>query len=345
MRKLDPAERVHLESVFKESKDPHERDRIRVIMALDNGYSPIEIADILRMSERTVYGYLKAYEEEDRITHEPHLGKPCKLSAEQEKELKDYLTKVTYKSAKYVCVYVLNKYYIQYTIAGMTDWLLRNGFVYKKPKKIPKQLDPEKQEAFTRKYHELKEHLKEGELILFMDATHPEYQSQSSYGWILKGEVKTLTTTTKQERVHFLGAIELNEMQVIAQEYETVNADSTVDFLKRLEETIPATKIHLICDNASSNRCKKVQEYVKNSKRIEIHYLPPYSPNLNPIERLWKVMREQVTYNQVYKQFNDFSSAMRGFFYEEVNRLKQLLRRRINDNFQKIRINPLQTSI
>jgi transposase len=345
MRKLDPEERIRLESVLRETKDPYDRDRIRVIIALDNGYPPSKIADILRISERTVYGYLKAYEEEGRTAHEPHPGKPCKLSPTQEVELKDYLAKVTYKSAKYVCVYVLDRYGIQYTIAGMTDWLLRNGFVYKKPMKIPKKLDPEKQEAFVKKYHELKEHLKEGELILFMDATHPEYQSQSSYGWILKGEIKTLTTTTKQERVHFLGAIELNQMQIIAQEYETVNADSTVDFLKKLEEKIPATKIYLICDNASPNRCKKVQGYVKNSKRIEIHYLPPYSPNLNPIERLWKVMREEVTYNKMHKEFKDFSNAMREFFYEKVKQLKQLLRRRINDNFQKIHINPLQTSI
>jgi len=345
MRKLDPKQRIHLECIFKETKDPHERDRIRVIMALDRGHSPSEIADILRISERTVYSYLRAYEEEGRTAPEPHPGKPCKLSPMEEIELKDYLARVTYKSAKEVCVYVLNKYGIQYTVAGITDWLLRNGFVYKKPMEIPKKLDPEKQEAFVKKYHELKEHLKEGERIFFMDATHPEYQSQSSYGWILKGEVKTLTTTTKQERVHFLGAIELGQMEVIAQEYETVNADTTVDFLKRLEEKNPATKIYLICDNASSNRCKKVQEYVKKSKWIEIHYLPPYSPNLNPIERLWKVMREEVTYNKTHKQFKEFSSAIREFFNEKVNRLKQLLRRRINDNFQKIHINPLQTSI
>ena len=80
MRRLDPKERINLQCIFKETKDPHERDRIRVILALDDGYSPSEIAGILRLSERTVYGYLKAYEEEGRTAHEPHPGKPCKLS-------------------------------------------------------------------------------------------------------------------------------------------------------------------------------------------------------------------------------------------------------------------------
>jgi len=242
MRKLDPKERARLERIFQETKDLHEKDHIRVILALDNGHSPSQIADILKISERTVYGYLQTYRKEGRTTPEPHLGKPCKLAPAQEIELKEYLAKITYKNAKYICVYVLEKYGVQYTVAGITDWLVRNGFVYKKPKQIPKKLDPEKQEAFIEKYNELKEHLKEGEIILFMDAAHPEYQSQSSYGWILKGEIKTLTTTAKQERVHFLGAIDLDEMEVIAREYKTVNADSTVDFLKRLEQKIPAKK-------------------------------------------------------------------------------------------------------
>ncbi|KIA76341.1 hypothetical protein DB43_AK00010 [Parachlamydia acanthamoebae] len=50
--------------------------------------------------------------------------------------------------------------------------------------------------------------------------------------------------------------------------------------------------MHIICDNGRSNKNKKVEEYLKTSK-IKIHYLPPYSPNLNPIERLWKVLRQK----------------------------------------------------
>lgn len=44
-----------------------------------------------------------------------------------------------------------------------------------------------------------------------------------------------------------------------------------------------------------------------------MHFLPPYSPNLNPIERLWKWMRERVMYNTYYEHFEDFKSAIIGF--------------------------------
>jgi len=345
MRKLEIEERRHLEILVKETKDFNERMRICVILAYDKGHCPEDIADILRISRSSVYGYLVDYEKSGKISNDPHEGKPCKLNQEQEEELKAYLAEVTYRSAKEICAYVKEKYGIEYTVEGMTNWLRRNDFVYKKPKQIPGKIDPEKQEAFIKKYEELKDALKPGEQILFMDAVHPEYQSQLAYGWILKGKTKTLGTTTKQERVHFVGAIELKNLNIIAKEYETVNSSHMIDFLKNLEDNVEATKIHVICDNGRANRNREVQAYVQKSTKLEIHYLPPYSPNLNPIERLWKVLHEEVTYNKVYRKFGDFAKAVRIFFSEGVSQLNQLLRRRINDNFQRIYPSPVQTSI
>ena len=345
MKKLSVEDRVRLEAMVKATKDVNERNRLCVILGYDAGHSAEEIADILKISQSSVYGYLNDYEKEEKTKNEPHAGKPCKLSHEQEAELKAYLAKVTYRSAKHVCAYVKEKHQVEYTVAGMTDWLIRNGFVYKKPMRIPGKLDPEKQEEFIAKYQELKRNLKEGEKIVFLDATHPEYQSQTVYGWILKGETKTLGATAKQERVHILGAIELKEMSVIAQEYERVNTDNVIDFLKIIEQRMEATKIHVICDNSSSNKNRKVERYVKRSRKQQIHYLPPYSPNLNPIERLWKLMKEDVSYNKVYKQFRDFAESVRNFFSQKANRMTEVLRRRINDSFQRIHINSVQTPI
>ena len=75
-------------------------------------------------------------------------------------------------------------------------------------------------------------------------------------------------------------------MQLIAQEYKSVNAESMIEFLKHLEAYSSASKIHIISDNGRANKNKAIEAYLPTSK-IEIHYLPPYSPNLNPIERLW----------------------------------------------------------
>jgi transposase len=112
-----------------------------------------------------------------------------------------------------------------------------------------------------------------------------------------------------------------------------LNAESTILSFKKIEATYPIkTQIHLFCDNARYYRNKKVQEYLKTSK-IKLNFLPPYSPNLNPIERLWKWMKqrvilnayafrefpgfshgENVKYNTYYQEFDDFKSAIYGFF-------------------------------
>lgn len=89
----------------------------------------------------------------------------------------------------------------------MNAWLTEHGFVYKRPQKIPGKLNPEEQQRFIEKYEQLKDSLKESEEIYFIDAVHPEHQSQAVCRWIRKGEQKTLQTSGKQLRLHFAGAL------------------------------------------------------------------------------------------------------------------------------------------
>ena len=67
-----------------------------------------------------------------------------------------------------------------------------------------------------------------------------------------------------------------------------------------------------------------------------LHDLPPYSPNLNPIERVWKVMNEQARNNVHFRSKDEFIQAIRGFFQETWKRLAPSLIDRINDTFQTI---------
>lgn len=71
--------------------------------------------------------------------------------------------------------------------------------------------------------------------------------------------------------------------------------------------------------------------------RLVMHILPPYSPNLNPAERLWKVMNEFSRNNQVFKTFKDFKEKIRTFFSDTWGTIAQDCRTRINDNFQSLK--------
>jgi transposase len=71
--------------------------------------------------------------------------------------------------------------------------------------------------------------------------------------------------------------------------------------------------------------------------KLVMHILPPYSPNLNPIERLWKVMNELSRNNQVFKTFNEFKEKIRTFFSDTWDTISDEFRTRINDNFQSLK--------
>lgn len=341
---LSPEIKRELEQRAKLTRDVHERLRLCVVLVRSEGMSPELIAQAHRISVQSVYRYLLEYESEAKTQHDPRGGSKSKLDELQSKELLKHLQETTYLHVKEICKYVKAKYGIDYSKSGMTFWLKDHEFIYKQPIKIPGKLDPEKQEAFIRSYEALKASLSNNEELYFMDAVHPEFQSKAVCGWIKKGEIKTLPTTSAQYRMHFVGAITLKKMEVFAQEYETVDAESIIAFFKALEANSKATTIHIVCDNGRSNKNRKLQEYLTKSK-IRIHYLPPYSPNLNPIERLWKVLRERKTYNKCYEKFTDFKAEIRSFFSEDIPKIKNELTKRINDNFQCIQINNIKLGV
>lgn len=338
---ISPEIKLELERRARQTRDVHERLRLCVVLARSEGMSHESIAQAHRISVQSVYRYLSEYATESKTTHDQRGGSESKLNELQTKELHDHLQKTTYLHVKEICKHVETQYQVTYSLSGMTFWLKTQEFIYKPPMKVPGKLSPEKQAIFIEAYKTMKTTLPKGEEIYFMDAVHPQFQSKSVCGWIKKGEIKTLPTTSDQYRMHFVGALNLIGMKILAQEYETVNGESVLDFLKHLESNSQANAIHVICDNGPSNKNKKIKEYLKTSK-IKIHYLPPYSPNLNPIERLWKILREKKTYNKCYEKFDDFKIAIRKFFFEDIPKIKDVLTTRINDNFQRIQLNPIQ---
>jgi transposase len=342
MKRLSHEEKLELEALLKKSRDIDERTRLCVILGYDDEISKVSLARTLRIHPQTVDKYLKEYDRNKKTRGGPRGGSDPKLSEEESKELIDHLQKTTYLKVRAICCYVKKRYGIEYSRTGMRDWLQRQGFTYKKPEKVPGKLDPEKQKAFISYYKSLKDNISPEDAILFVDATHPEYQSQNVCGWIKRGEKKTLQTTGKQQRLHLVGALSLNGLKVITQEYPTIDATAMKDFFLTLQKQYPKdSMIHVILDNGKAGKNKEVWKALENTN-IRLHYLPPYSPNLNPIERLWKLMRENVHYNRFYETTADFFEAVRLFFKENVPRMRETITKRLTDNFQVIELNPIK---
>ena len=112
-----------------------------------------------------------------------------------------------------------------------------------------------------------------------------------------------------------------------------------VDYFAKLRTIYPKSqnpKIHIISDRGSYNTSKKTKEAAIKAGII-LHYLPAYSPNLNPIERLWKVMNEYVRNNQFFKTGKEFKEKIHSFFDKTWPTIASSMSNRINDNFQRIK--------
>ena len=95
--------------------------------------------------------------------------------------------------------------------------------------------------------------------------------------------------------------------------------------------------IHLFLDNARYHHAKLVLAWLaRPGCRIKLHFVPAYSPHLNPIERLWGLMHKHITHNRCYGQFADFRDAMLRFLREEVPRNWGAYCDAVSDNFRII---------
>ena len=118
-----------------------------------------------------------------------------------------------------------------------------------------------------------------------------------------------------------------------------INQDSVVDYFAKLCEIYHKNKnpkIHIILDRGSYNTSKKTREAAK-AEGMVLHFLPSYSPNLNPIERLWKVMNEYARNNQFFKTGKEFKEKINSFFNETWPTIADNMHSRINDNFERIK--------
>lgn len=331
--KLTEQEKISLELRHSETRDGKERDRIKAVLLRSEGWAVPMISQALRLHGTTIERHLNDYRSGKLSTDNG--GSQSKLSASQTEELIAHLTEHTYQSTESIVTYIESKYNITYTVAGLNKWLHRNGFSYKKAKGRPYKANVEQQEKFIEKYKRLKRLSDSKTPIIFMDSVHPSQETKLSYGWIRTGETKEISTTASRTRMNIIGAIDLKKLsRPIVTECERVNAESIIEFLHQIKDAYPRSKkIHLILDQAGYHRNKHVKKAAKKLK-IKLHYLPPYSPNLNPIERLWKVMNEYARNNRFFKSAKDFKQAIYDFFKITVSKIKDVLVNRITDNFQ-----------
>ena len=332
---LSIKERHQLLKRHKRERDRRVADRIKDVLWRDDGWSYRQIAEALFLTEEGVRKQLKDYEERGKLSTD-NGGSTSQLNEHQTLELVAHLQGQLYMKAGDICESVANTLRVRYSVSGMTDWLKRHGFTFHQPAPVPAKANAEEQQAFVAHYETLKRTMDEDDHIVFIDGVHPTHQVRFTKGWIKKGVRKLLPTNGSQKRMNIMGALNLAEMKVHHQEFLTINAETIINFLTYLTEVMPHGMINVILDRARYHTCPEVMEWIATQPRLRLHFLPRYSPNLNAIERLWKIMHEHTTNNQYHAHFKQFTEKITEFF--EVTFPNNALQwtDRLTDNFQII---------
>jgi len=174
--------------------------------------------------------------------------------------------------------------------------------------------------------------------VLFLDPTHQVHNTVNGYCWqeVGKDNTKTVYSNSGRKRITIIGAI-----NALTHQPTTIITEDNCDkemikvSLTEIRKDYPDSKtIYIFLDNAKYSRNYDVYEHAEKLN-IELVFLPPYSPNLNLIERLWKFFKKQIRKNKYYDTFEEFKKAIFEFF-QNIEQYEAELKTLLTLNFEII---------
>ena len=314
--------------------------RANAIVLLDKGWSCARVAGALLLDDDTVRGWFNAYQQNGLtgLSEFGHDGSACYLSEDQQTALKAWVSERLPRSTKVVGAWLKKNYGLDYSHAGLIALLHRLGLEYCTPRPIPRNLDEARQQAFIDDYEKLLTRLDADEAVVFVDGVHPTHQVRPAGCWGPKGTTLAVEQTTGRESLTIHGAIDLESGKTQMLEVPKATGASLISLLGAIEIAHPTKRrIHVFLDNASYHHALIVQDWLKQpGRKCVLHFVPPYCPHLNPIERCWGVMHRHVTHNRDYATFREFRRTILKFLRWTIPKRWAFFRDRITDNFRVI---------
>ena len=302
------------------SHDTLEEMRRRAVMCVQEGQSPEIVGTALGLNRTTIYDWLARYRRGgwDALKAKPLAGRPPKLDGKKMKWIYDTVTQKSLLQLKFefalwtremVAVLIERKYGIRLAANSVGRLLAQLGITCQKP--LHRAL--ERDEALVQKwlkteYPKIKKMAQtQGADIYFGDAAHIRSDHHAGRSWGKKGETPIVETTGARHAMSLISAItSKGHMRFMVKEKGGVNAGVFIEFLKRLLIGAKRT-IFLIVDRGPAHRAQKTRDFVKTlGAKLRLFYLPPYSPDRNPDELVWKHLKADTVGRMVTTGKADF---------------------------------------
>lgn len=297
--------------------------RIRAVKRIRSGESPEIVAQAIGVNRTTVYDWLAKHREGglSALKERKAPGRQPKLDGKKIKWLFDVLTQKNPQQLKFefalwtremIQKIIKDQFGIRLSLPSIGRLLAQLGFTCQKPLYKAIQKNESLVREWLRKvFPQIKSRARvEKADIFFGDAAHIRSDHHAGKTWGLKGKTPVVKSSGARFGFSLISAITSKGMMKFMIKEGSVNSSVFIEFLKRLISG-SSRKIFLIVDGGSSHISKMTKSFVAGvSKKLELFYLPPYSPELNPDELVWNHLKNHTVGRSTVTDKNDFKKQV-----------------------------------
>ena len=290
-----------------------------------------EISSTIGYSVRTIEDWFKLYKTKgiESLNSFNYKPKQPYLTFNQINQVVIYVNFDFPENTKEIKEYIKDMFGITYSDEAVRQLLIKRGLKVLRPKTMP-GCPPsiEEQKNFIKKYEELKN--QPNTKVLFADAMHLQHQNLPNLCWGDPLFPPVFETNSGRKRLNILGAYDVENHSLIhLTGEENCNAERVIELLEIINnEYSTLSALHILVDNARYFHAKIVREWLENNPKINLVFIPPYSPNLNLIERFWRFAKKNLVRNKYYKEYKTFRANVFQFINNTVDfadKLKSLM--------------------
>lgn len=188
-------------------------------------------------------------------------------------------------------------------------WLHRAGLVWRRPRPVVGPSDPQKRGIFEG-IVQLLAGLPARETAVLQDEVDLNLNPEIGSCWQEKGQQREIVTPGNNVKRYLAGSLDWRTKRIISTVGNRRNGELFIAHLADLNRALKHYQVvHVICDNAPFHTSQAVRAWLAEHPRIRLVFLPKYSPELNPIERIWWHLRDEITRNHQHPTIKDLIAA------------------------------------